>query len=71
VLILPMFLLDALPLLGLLLVEPIEFLQVPLVQRGIGGGGVWRSQRRGTVSVAAFAIRWPFCFLRTLGGGPD
>jgi len=56
VLILPMFLLDALPLLGLLLVEPIEFLQVPLVQRGIGGGGVWRSQRRGTVSL----LRSPF-----------
>ena len=55
-LLLPMFLLDALSLLGLLLAEPIEFLLVPLVQRGIG---VWRSQRRSTVSVARSAIRWP------------
>src|SRR6266568_1857301 len=57
-----MFLLDALPLLGLLLVEPIEFLLVPLVQRGIG---VWPSERRWTVSVAAFGIRWP---VWSLGG---
>src|SRR5438309_4041442 len=61
-LLLPMFLLDALPLIGLLVAEPIEFLLVPLVHRGIG---VWRSRRRWTVSVAAFAIRWP---VWTLGG---
>jgi len=64
-LLLPMFLLDALPLFGLLLAEPIELLLVPFVQRGIG---VWRSQRWRTVSVAALAIRWPVYFLRTLGG---
>src|SRR2546430_267864 len=55
-LLLPMFLLDALPLLGLLLAEPIEFLLVPFVQRRMR---VWRSQRRSTVSVARSAIRWP------------
>lgn len=61
-LLLPMFLLDALPLLGLPLAEPIELLLVPLVHRGIG---VWRSERRWTVSVAAFAIRWPVRTIRT------
>src|SRR5213075_2715414 len=44
------------------LAEPIELLLVLVVHRGIS---VWRSERRWTVSVAAFAIRWP---VWTLGG---
>src|SRR6266576_2751777 len=50
-LLLPLFLLDALPLLGLPLAEPIELLLVLVVHRGIS---VWRSERGWTVSVAAF-----------------
>src|SRR5712691_5573045 len=52
-----MFLFNALPLLALLLAEPIELLLLFLVQRRIGVGGVRRSQRRRAVRVGAHAIR--------------
>ena len=66
-----MFLLDALPLLVLLLPEPIKLLLVLLLQGGIDGSRVRRSQRSGTISVdASVTRRWiprPICFLGILG----
>src|SRR6267143_4114898 len=67
-----MSLLDALPLLGLLLAQPIKLLLVLLLQRRIDGSGIWRFQRRRTVWVGASLVRQgispPVIFLRVLGG---